>query len=226
MINEFRDYKTYIFVGHFGSGKTEVAANFALELAKHSDKINIIDMDIVNPFFRTVDFRNYFNAVGIKVIASKYAGSNLDMPAIPQNIPLVLSELDSRTILDVGGDETGARILSTYSEDILMQNYRAYCVVNIRRPGTNSPEKIKLMLQQIQASSKIKISALVNNTNLSHETTVMDVVQGQEMLEPVAFELGIPIAFICTNENIVNELPKSIIGNKLIHKIKVGLPWE
>ena len=226
MKKEFNNNKLYIFVGHFGSGKTEVAANFALELKRYTEKVNIIDMDIVNPFFRAVDLKSYLNSQGISVIASQYAGTNLEMPSIPQNIPLILNDPNSKTILDIGGDDLGARILGSYREYILDQEYRMFGVVNVRRPRTDTVQKIKSMIEQIEKTSKIKINALINNTNLANETTVEDIVQGYKVLEKVSNELNIPIAFSCINKELLSEVKEVIGSESLIHRIKIVLPWE
>jgi len=226
MKKEFNNNKLYIFVGHFGSGKTEVAANFALELKRYTEKVNIIDMDIVNPFFRAVDLKSYLNSQGISVIASQYAGTNLEMPSIPQNIPLILNDPNSKTILDIGGDDLGARILGSYREYILDQEYRMFGVVNVRRPRTDTVQKIKSMIEQIEKTSKIKINALINNTNLANETTVEDIVQGYKVLQKVSNELNIPIAFSCINKELLSEVKEVIGSESLIHRIKIVLPWE
>lgn len=226
MLKELKNYQTYIFTGHFGSGKTETAVNFALELKNYSQKINIVDMDIVNPFFRTADYKIYLDAVGINVIASEYANSNLDIPAIPQNISLILSNYDNRTVLDVGGDDIGAKILSTYREYIQIRKCRTYCVVNIRRPETDSPERIESMIQKIEKASNIKIDALINNTNLANETSVEDIIEGQEILQCVSRQMEVPIAFVCANEHMAKRLPEYMVDNVLVHKIRITLPWE
>jgi hypothetical protein len=226
MENEFRGCKIFIFTGHFGSGKTEAAVNFALKLKEYAENIDIVDLDIVNPFFRTVDFRNLLVKKNINVISSQFAGSNIEIPAVPLNLPIVLNKPDSKTILDVGGDDTGARILHVYKEYIVTQEYIMYCVINIRRPETNSVENIKNTIRRIELSSGIKVSALVNNTNLSNETRVEDIIEGHAVIEEVSKELDIPIAFICAEQKTLEQLPDSIKTDRLVHRLKSVLPWE
>lgn len=225
MKKEFNN-KVFVFVGHFGSGKTEVAANFALELKGYTEKVNIIDMDIVNSFFRAVDLKSCLNSQGISVVASQFAGTNLEIPSIPQNIPLILNEPNSKTILDIGGDHVGARILGSYREYIVDKEYQMYGVVNVRRSGTDTIQKIRAMIEQIEQVSKLKINALINNTNLVDETTAEDIVQGFKVLEQVSNELNIPIAFSCVNETLLSQVKELIPSEILIHRIKVVLPWE
>lgn len=225
MLHELNSTKLFAFVGHFGSGKTETAANFAIELRKYSNKINIIDLDIVNPFFRTEDLRKTLEENDIKVISSCYAGTNMEMPAVPPEIALAIGEKDSKTILDIGGDDIGAKILSANREYILSQQYIIYCVVNLFRPNTDCAEKIIRMVEYIEKSSRLKITALVNNTNLSNETTVNDIIESQKILESASENLNKPVSFICINEKLAEDARKFLKQNIIIHKIKVGLPW-
>ena len=95
----------YIFSGHFGSGKTEVALNFAIRLRQQGKKVNIVDLDIVNPYFRTADARGVLSDTGINLIASPFANSNVDLPTVPADLTRVFCETDTATVIDVGGDE-------------------------------------------------------------------------------------------------------------------------
>jgi len=225
MISEFNN-KLFVFVGHFGSGKTETAVNFAIELKKHTTKVNIIDLDIVNPFFRTEDLRRQLEEEGIRVISSCFAGTNVEIAALPANIPIAIEEKDSKTVLDIGGDDIGAKILSTFRDYILSQQYRIYCVVNMFRPYTDSEEKIIKMVEYIEKSSRLKISAFINNTNLSDETAAEDIIESQKRLKSVSEKLNIPISFICANENIALKIGDVIKQHMIIHKLRVGLPWK
>lgn len=224
MINGCRGYKVFIFLGHFGSGKTEVAANFAYELLKHEDKVSIIDMDIVNPFFRTQDLRKEFEELGINVVSSAYAGTNVEISALPSIIPRIIQE-SGKVVIDVGGDDVGAKAIATYREYILNEDYYAYCVVNTRRPATDSAEKIQKMISQIEKSSKIKINSIVNNTNISNLTTIEEVLEGQGILEEVSNKIGVPIGFVCANSNVINEMDPYLKESSLEHKLVVKIPW-
>jgi CO dehydrogenase nickel-insertion accessory protein CooC1 len=226
MLKEFQEYSPYVFVGHFGSGKTEIAANFAQELIKYNKDVYIVDMDIVNPFFRTVDLKEYFGEEGIHLIASEYAGTNVEASFVPSNISSLIEQKDSKVILDIGGDDAGAKILSTYSEYVQKTQYRMYCVVNTKRPDTNSASKIISMTEQINAKSNLKINAFINNTNLAGETTLEDVIEGQEILQEVSKKINVPIAFICANEGILDRLAGYDECGRIPHRIKVKLPWE
>lgn len=226
MLGEFKSSKLFVFVGHFGSGKTETAANFAVELKKYTPKVNIIDLDIVNPFFRTEDLRRKLEANGITVIASAFAGTNVEISSIPANIPIAIDEKGSKTILDIGGDDIGAKILSGFRESILSHNARIYCVVNTFRPYTDTDKKIIKMVEYIEKSSRLKVSALVNNTNLCDDTSVRDILESQKIIENAAERLNIPIPFVCVNQSLAGKVGKALKQDIIVHKIRVEIPWR
>ena len=155
-----------IFTGHFGSGKTEVAVNYALQAAGKGKKTAIIDLDIVNPFFRTADARNTLEAEGIKVITPIYANTNVDVPSLPAEISGMFEDRSYNVIIDVGGDDLGARAVSRYRDQIVREDYIHYFVVNTRRPMTRTKEEIVKMILEIQSSANLKVDKLVNNANI------------------------------------------------------------
>ena len=104
-----------LLAGHYGSGKTNIAVNLAFSLKKMYDNIVVADMDIVNPYFRTKDSIEDFEKAGIKLIASRFAGSNVDLPSLPQEMYSLTDNKDCRGILDIGGDERGALVLGRYA---------------------------------------------------------------------------------------------------------------
>jgi hypothetical protein len=132
------DRRITIFTGHFGSGKTEVAVNYALQTAERGKKTAIVDLDIVNPFFRTADVRNMLEDKGIKVVTPVYANTNVDVPSLPAEINTMFEDRSYSVVLDVGGDDLGARAVSRYKEQIAGEDHIHYFVVNTRRPKTNT----------------------------------------------------------------------------------------
>ncbi|MEG2429922.1 MAG: P-loop NTPase, partial [Oscillospiraceae bacterium] len=119
-----------IITGHYGSGKTNVAVNLALQLKEQHEKVTIVDLDIVNPYFRTSDFTQMLSEKGIKVIAPVYANTNLDIPALPPSINSIFDNKDSFVIVDVGGDDAGAIALGQFSNRIKNSEYDMYYVIN------------------------------------------------------------------------------------------------
>ncbi len=215
-----------IFTGHFGSGKTEVAVNYALMLSKMGFKTAIVDMDIVNPYFRTADIKDFLRENGILPITPVYANTNVDVPALPAEINMIFENKEYTAVLDVGGDDLGVRVLSRYKNDIINESHDVFCVINTKREMTGSVEKIKSMIKEIENSSGLKITGLVNNTNLLFETKIEDLIDGQSIIKEVSDELEIPISFISSflDEDLLSvefEADYLFQMNK-----KILLPWE
>lgn len=212
----------YIFAGHFGSGKTEVALNFAKRKAKEGNKVTIIDLDIVNPYFRTADARMVLEKNGIQLIASEFANSNLDMPTVAPEVMSVFCKTDGVVIFDVGGDEDGAYALGQYSR--FFDKYEMYFVVNTKRPMTSSEGELEEMAHMIENASRLKITGIVNNTNLgavTDEHTLMsdyDVISGlSESIDvPVVMHSGLPIA--------LKNLPEKDKAFEM--EINIKMPWQ
>lgn len=160
-----------LFAGHYGSGKTNIAVNFAKYLKDLGKKVTIIDLDIVNPYFRTKDSEEDFKTSGIKLVCSEYANTNLDIPALPKEIYGALSDRESFVIIDVGGDDAGAVALGRYVPQILEENdYNMLYVANCFRPLTKTAKDALSVMREIENASGIKFTAIVNNSNLGCET--------------------------------------------------------
>jgi hypothetical protein len=215
-----------IFTGHFGSGKTEVAINYALKMVKKYPKTAIVDLDIVNPYFRTTDAKSELEEKGIWVVIPLYANTNVDIPALPAEMNTLFERKDLKVVFDVGGDDLGARVLSRYNKEILEDDYEMYFVINTRRPMTDSFEKIINMIYEIEATSRLKITKLINNTNLLSETTEMDVLEGHQLIKRVSDKLNIPIAFISCFGLAAGTLKEKTGVDLLILDKFIKLPWD
>ena len=215
-----------IFTGHFGSGKTEVAVNYALKLSEMYKKTAIVDFDIVNPFFRTADARKELEERGVKVLTPLYANTNVDVPSLPPEINMLFENKDYRAVFDVGGDELGAKVLSRYNTDILADESEMYFVINTRRPMTLSDRGIEEMIRDIEWSSKLKVDWLVNNTNLLGETTPEIIREGAEIIEKVSEKLGIPLGFTSGMGQALSAADEGSGKNKLYMQKHILLPWD
>lgn len=174
-----------IFVGHYGSGKTEVAVNYAI--ARRADVI--ADLDTVNPYFRTNDARKVLEERGIQVIAPHYAGTNVDIPALPAEVASAF--IGKNAVLDVGGDDDGAAVLGRFHEQIRSVTTEVYCVINAFRPDTATAEDCISMIRAIECASRLRVTALINNANLMEETTYRHIETGEALVRAVANETGI-----------------------------------
>lgn len=196
-----------MFAGHYGSGKTNVALNFARWLKRAGERVAIGDLDIVNPYFRTQDSAARLAAEGIELVVSPYANSNVDLPALPKEVYALVGRRDAKVVFDIGGDDRGALALGRYVPDIRAENdYEMLAVVNAARPLTRTAEETVAVLREIESASQLPFTGIVNNTNLGPATTAEDVLASVPYAESVADALGLPIAFTCAKAALVPEL--------------------
>ena len=185
--------KNYAFIGLFGSGKTEVAINWALELKKEHEKVAIIDGDIISPYFRTRDVAEELEKMGLVTVYPKGALRNADLPIITGGAIGYLSNQDYKTVLDVGGEENGIVVLG-YLKPYL-GDAEISMVVNIARPFSSTVDGIISAYEQLRRVVGIKVDYLINNANLSYETTSELIVRGEEMLAKVSEIIDVPVKF-------------------------------
>ena len=210
------DKRVRIIIGHYGSGKTEFAVNYAMQLKKATnEKVAIADLDIVNVYFRSREKHEMLENLGIKVIASSLEGSALDLPAVSGEIVTPLEDKSYAYVIDVGGDSVGARVLGRFNKYIEDGDYDMLMVVNANREQTMDVAGIIRHKETIEATSRLKITGFINNTHLVRETTLEDVLKGDKLLKEASKELGIPIRYVSAMTNIANQIPKEVSGEIL-----------
>lgn len=192
-----------LFCGHYGSGKTNIAVNYAKYLRSLGHAVAIADIDIVNPYFRTKDSEAELIEAGVDVVALPYANSSVDLPALPAAVYTLVRRHDQYAIFDVGGDDRGAVALGRYVPDILAEdNYDMFFVANFCRPLTRTPEEALEVMREIEAACRIPFTAIINNSNLGPETTA-ELIRNTE---PLAQELGrlsgLPVAMTTAEESL------------------------
>lgn len=213
---EMMENRINIVVGHYGSGKTEFAINFALQLREQYDTVYLVDLDIVNPYFRSNDAKGELEKLGVSVIASEYAGTNVDIPALPAEILRVFHDKNAAVVFDVGGDDDGAIALGRFKQFFDEYGYNMYLAINIFRPMTQEPEQIIEMLRNIEYSSRLKVTGLINNSNIAQFTEPKHLLEGQKTAEQVATETGAAVSFISGVEPVLNQLPEKYNDKKFI----------
>lgn len=223
MLNEKR---VRIVTGHYGSGKTEFAVNYTFRLAETGKKTAIVDLDIVNPYFRSRELEPRFNEKGIRVISSSVRGLSGDVPALSPEIYSVLQDTSYEVVLDVGGDKAGATALGRYHEYFDREPYEMLFVVNANRHLTNTPEETVRYLRAIEQGSRQKVTALVNNTHLCGETTLEDILRGQALTEEVSKMTGLPVRYIVAERKFVDLLRSGMQGEIFPIDIYMKKPWE
>ena len=212
-----------LLCGHYGSGKTNIAVNMVLDLKKQKDKCALADLDIVNPYFRAKDSSGELEHNGIKFICSSYANSNVDMPALPQDIYSITDDRSVYTVLDIGGDDRGALALGRIVPAIKEENdYEMLMVINCYRPLTRDPESTLDVLNEIETACNLKFTGIINNSNLGTDTTPEIVLDSLEYAEQTARLAGIPVV-MTTVEKELYPLLEGKIENLFPLEMKIGL---
>lgn len=200
-----------LLCGHYGSGKTNVAINMAFELKKQYNDVVIADLDIVNPYFRTKDSAAELEQNGIRLICSEYAGTNVDIPALPQQIYSLTDDKAVKAVIDVGGDDRGALALGRISPKIAEENdYEALLVINKFRPLTPDAASTLEVLKEIEQACGLRMTGLVNNSNLGVETTPEDVLGSVAYAKEVSEITGLPVLCTSVNQTLYTELEGKI----------------
>jgi len=199
-------WRLSIFTGNFGSGKTEVALNYALKIHADGNQVSIADLDIINPYFRTRMVRECLESMGITVVSpwGKLAGA--DVPALPAAIYGVLQGNAGYGVIDVGGDDIGATVLGRFKNNLPAGAFNLFLVVNVCRPFTRDVEGITTVLRSIEKTSRLRVNALVSNTNLGPETDVPVILEGHRVVQEAARQLGLPVAFACARRDLAASL--------------------
>ena len=196
-----------ILSAHYGSGKTNVAVNVATELKKSRDTVTVADLDIVNPYFRTKDSAAYFEEQGIRLICSAYANSNVDIPALPQEMYAITDDRSMTAVLDIGGDDRGALVLGRLAPKILAENdYEMLMVINGYRPLTRDAASTLEVMREIEYAGGIRFTGLVNNSNLGAVTTAEDILASRDYAEEVARLSGLPIVMTSVRQDLYSEV--------------------
>ena len=192
-----------LFAGHYGSGKTNIAINYALMLHEQGRAVTIADLDIVNPYFRVKDSETLLQKAGIELICSAYAGSNLDVPAMPKETYGLVADRERWGVLDIGGDDRGALALGRYVPEIKAEdNYEMLLVANRARPLTRTAADTAAVMAEIEDACGLGFTALVNNTNLGPDTTAQDVLGSAAYAEELSQRTGLPVKMTCVRREL------------------------
>lgn len=209
-----------IFTGHFGSGKTEIAINYGIKKAKEGKKVMLVDIDIVTPYFCSRDFSEQLQSeYGIKVISSNPNLRNAELMVVSSEVLAAFHDKSYEVIFDVGGDESGARILSTYKEYFDKELYDMYFVFNALRPLTGNNSYIMDYLMIIERTSRLKVTYIISNTNLLEYTEKKHILQGDKEAVALSEKLKIPYKYVvCENgmdKDLVNEVHGEVFPIRL-----------
>lgn len=207
---QFRDKRLTVVVGNYGSGKTELSISVARHLkAVEKQKTALIDLDIVNPYFRSGEKRELLESEGIRVLMPTFAMTSVDIPALPAQIQSVFDEKNEHVVFDVGGDDTGATALGRYAHffEKEKENLRCLFVINAMRPLTRTCDDVLDLMHRISLRSRMQFTGLVNNTNLQGETDADVLLQGQQLTLDVSKQSGIPLVMITGQRSVLDKMP-------------------
>ena len=196
-----------LFAGHYGSGKTNIAVNYALHLASEGKKVCIGDLDIVNPYFRTADSADELNSAGVELISPQFANTNVDLPALPAEAYRLVADKSIYAIMDIGGDDRGAYALGRYVPAILEENnYRMAFVANCNRPLTRTPQEALEVMHEIEAACGLRFTCIVNNSNLGAETTSETLLASQEYVQQLCSLANLPLWMTTATAQVAQQI--------------------
>ena len=209
-----------LFAGHYGSGKTNIAVNYALHLADEGKRVYIADLDIVNPYFRTKDSAAVLEAAGVHLVSPHFANSNVDLPALPAEAYRLVTDKGIFGIMDIGGDDRGAYALGRYVPAIKEEgNYRMVFVANCCRPLTRTPEDALEVMREIEAACGLPFTDIVNNSNLASETTPETIYASISYMEKLSELSGLPIWLTTAEKQVAEKLDlENVLPLKLQEK--------
>ena len=188
-----------LFCGHYGSGKSTVAMSFAAMLRASlpaGTPVAVADLDIVNPYFRTKDCEEDLGRLGIELIASEYASTNVDLPAMPESAYRITEDRSLHTVIDVGGDDRGALAMGRYASALLAEgDFDMLAVINRFRPLTAAPADAAEVMREIELACGLPFTGNVNSSNLGSATTP-EVIEGSfGYAGEVSRLCGLPVRF-------------------------------
>lgn len=220
------DKRIRIIIGHYGSGKSEFAINYVTKLrGLLTNKIALADLDVVNVYFRTREKKDFLKSLDILAIDSSINAPNLDLPAVSAQVVTPMTDKSYDYVIDVGGDDVGARVIGRFSHQIESNDYDMFCVINANREQTQTVDQVVKHIEAIEKSSKLKVTGLINNTHLIRATTVDDILRGYNLALEVSKQCDIPIKYTTCLDSLVNELPEDLEGEIFPIKLYMREEW-
>ena len=220
------DKRIRLFIGHYGSGKSEVSINYVTKLREQVEgEVALADLDVVNVYFRSREKKDLMKDLGITPIDSSINTTTLDLPAVSAEIMRPLNDKSVNYVIDVGGDNVGGKVVGRFANQFNSNDYDMFYVVNANREKTQTAKEVLQYIDAIEATSKLKVTGLINNTHMLKETTVEDVLKGQYVAREVSKIKNIPIKYISCLESIVDKLPKDLEGDILPMKLYLREEW-
>jgi len=192
-----------VIVGNYGSGKTEVCINLAVNRKLAGIDVRIADLDLVNPYFRTREAKGPLSEIGIEIVLPPERYLQADLPILSPQVAGLIRQPSELTLLDVGGDDVGATVLATLENELKAQPLRVLQVVNPLRPYTETVDGCLQIRRQIEQASRLTVNGIIGNANLIDETTADDIYNGYDFVSGLCETSGLPLEFITVSRQVL-----------------------
>lgn len=223
-----------VLIGNYGSGKSELALNFAVQAAGRGERTELLDLDMVNTYFRLTERGRMVEQKEIRLVSPNFACSGIETLSLPAEVASAFVLDWDCVIFDVGGDDVGATALGRYHQDFMELppgSLEVLNVVNVRRPLSGTVEKIRRLQEGMQSHSRLQITGMINNANLAAMTSAKDLWDGYQMLAETAEATGIPVAYTTGKKEFLDEFlamspdPK-YVGTPVAIDMYMHRDWE
>lgn len=216
-----------VICGNYGSGKTETAINLAVKRKSDGIQVKIADLDLVNPYFRTREAKVALQALGIEVILPDKRYHSADLPILAPSIAGIIKQPAELTILDAGGNDVGVIVLAALENHLKKQTVQMLQVINPFRPATQDVKGCIRIKEQIEYSSKMKITGIIGNANLMDDTTADHIYSGYDLLKQVSDTTMLNIEFITADSRILPQLDPDRFGCPILEINRhLNFPWK
>ena len=219
--------RVLIIAGAYGSGKTEVAVNLALYLKQFNEPQSIIDLDIVNPYFRSREAIDSLEDAGVHVVVPKGEQFFAELPIIIPEVRGHLGDPNRHVVVDVGGDDVGARVLRSLKDAIIVEDTEFIFVLNVLRPFTSTVQGASRIMREIEQAAGMKITALVANAHLMDDTDAEVLNNGYETTQRLAEQFQLPFLFMTVEEQVADQISSSDFDVPLLQiRRLMQPPWQ
>lgn len=214
-------------VGNYGSGKTEISINLAVDRKRAGMDVRVADLDLINPYFRTREAKAPLNELGIDVVVPTKEYLQADLPILSPAIAGMIRKPAQLTLLDVGGDDVGSTVLASLADHLKAQTVRLLQVVNPYRPFTQTIEGCLKIKMEIEKSARLPITGLIGNANLIDETTAAEIYEGYDFVNRLAKESGLPLEFITASSDLMPQIDQKRFDCPiLVLQRQLVPPWK